>query len=260
MMDFGIKGQVAVVTGGSRGIGKAIVQSFLEEGVTVVIGSRTQEQIDETVKEFSEIGSIHGFVLDVGSRQSVQEFVEKTINQCDKIDTLVNCAGINLRLPADNYPEEDWERIININLNGAYRMSQEVGKKMIERQSGNIINITSLMSHTVTSNQGPYAASKAGLAQYTRLLAVEWAKHNIRVNAVSPGYIETDLTKGAFAVPEYRDKLLSKTPQQRFGKPEDIADSVVFLASKRAAFINGHILAVDGGFLAGHPDVLAPNA
>ncbi len=259
-MDYGIKDQIAIVTGGSRGIGKAIVKALLEEGVIVVVGSRTQEQIDETIKEFSSIGSVYGFVLDVSKRESVQSFVDKAVQQCGRIDILVNCAGVNLRLPADTYPEEDWERIININLNGAYRMAQEVGKIMIEQKSGSIINITSMLSHIVTPNQGPYASSKAGLAQYTKLLAIEWAKHNIRVNAVSPGYIETPLTQGAFAIPEYRERLLTQTPQGRFGKPEDVADGVVFLASKRASFINGHILAVDGGFLAGHPHIVAPNA
>ena len=259
-MDYGLKGQTAIVTGGSRGIGKAIVKALLEEGVTVMVGSRTQEQIEETVKELSSLGTVYGYPLDVSQRESVQEFVQETLNRCKKIDILVNCAGVNRRLPADSYPEEEWLRIIDINLNGVYRMTQEVGKVMIEQKSGNIVSITSLMSHTVVPNQSPYVASKSALAQYTKLLAVEWAKYNIRVNAVSPGYIETPLTSASFKDPVYREKILEKTPMRRFGKTEEVADAVTFLVSKRASFITGHILAVDGGFLAGHPQIMPPNA
>lgn len=259
-MDYKIDGKVAIVTGGSRGIGKAIARAFLQEGVTVIIGGRTEKHVAETIDEFQELGTIFGFSLDVSNRKSVKEFVEKTLNQTNRIDILVNCAGVNLRLSAEDYPEEDWERIININLNGAYRMSQEVGKVMIDQQSGDIVNITSMLSHIVTPNQGPYAASKAGLAQYTKLLAIEWAKHNIRVNAVSPGYIETPLTQGAFAIKDYREKLLAQTAVGRFGTPEEVAHCVLFLTSAGAKFVNGHILAVDGGFLAGHPHIVAPNA
>lgn len=129
---------------------------------------------------------------------------------------------------------------------------------MIEQKSGKIVNITSMMSHTVTPNQSAYAASKAALAQYTKLLAVEWGKHRINVNAVSPGYIMTPLTEKAFAQKEYLQKILSQTPQQRLGLPREIADAVAFLASARASFIHGHLLAVDGGFLAGFPDIAAP--
>jgi|HigsolmetaAR203D_1030402.scaffolds.fasta_scaffold00376_5 NAD(P)-dependent dehydrogenase (short-subunit alcohol dehydrogenase family) len=252
-MDLGLKGQVAIVTGGSRGIGKAVAKALLEEGVHVVIGSRTQQQIDETVQELSTVGSITGFPLDVGERESARQFVEKTLELHDRIDILVNCAGINFRHPADTYTEEAWNRVLNINLSGVYRMCQEAGRKMIEQKSGCIINITSMMTHRVNPNQSAYAASKAGVAQYTRLLAVEWAKHNVRVNAVSPGYIETELTKGTFANEDYARKVLELTPQNRFGKPEQVADPIVFLASPRASFITGHVLAVDGGFLAGYP-------
>lgn len=250
--------KVAVVTGGSRGIGKAIAERLLEEGSIVVIGSRTESEIQQTIEELSGMGTISGFPLNVADRESVKSFVYSTLQQTGRIDILVNSAGINLRLPAIDYPEHEWERILNINLNGAYRMCQEVGHHMIKQESGKIINITSMMSHTVTPNQAAYASSKAALAQYTKLLAVEWGKYHINVNAVSPGYIKTPLTEKAFDQTEYREKIVSQTPQQRLGLPEDIADAVVFLASDRARFIHGHVLAVDGGFLAGFPNIFAP--
>nr|WP_255407453.1 SDR family oxidoreductase [Sporosarcina sp. P13] len=259
-MSYGLKGKVVIVTGGSRGIGKAIAKEFLDKEATVVIGSRTKEQVEETVTEFSSIGKIDGFALDISERESVNEFVEKTKQKYGRIDVLVNCAGINTRSPAELFPEEDWMNVMNINLNGAFRMSQEVGKIMIEQKSGNIVNITSILTHTTFSKMGSYAAAKAGLAHYTKILAVEWAQHNIRVNAVSPGYIKTDFTKpGALDIPGYRDSVLAQTPQDRFGTPKEVADSVVFLASDQSTFINGHVLVVDGGFLAGHPQIAAPD-
>lgn len=255
-----LKDRVAIVTGGSRGIGKAITEALLKEGATVIIGSRTKDQLDETIQEFSSIGKIDGYMLDVGERESVQSFVHKVEQTYNRIDILVNCAGVNKRLPLIDYPEEEWVRIININLHGSYRMAQEVGQRMIKNGGGNIINITSLMSHTVTPNQGPYAVSKAGLAQFTKLLAVEWAKYNIRVNAISPGYIETPLTKGVFENEEYKQIILDQTPQQRLGLSEHIAEAAVFLASDRASFITGQVMAVDGGFLAGYPNIVPPDA
>jgi len=259
-MGLELENKMMVVTGGSRGIGRAITERLLEEGATVVIGSRTEAEIKQTIEDLSAKGSVKGFVLDVASRESVKDFVAATLKEVDRIDGLVNCAGVNKRLPAIEYPEQEWERMININLNGVYRMCQEVGQHMIEQKSGKIINITSLMSHTVTPNQSAYASAKSALAQYTKLLAVEWAKYNINVNAVSPGYILTPLTEKAFAQEEYYNKIIDQTPQRRLGRPEEIADAVAFLASGRANFINGQILAVDGGFLAGFPSIYAPNA
>ncbi len=257
-MKLELENKVAVVTGGSRGIGKAIAERLLEEGAIVMIGSRTESEWKQTVEELSPSGTVFGFPLDVAERDSVKDFVFGCLQQAGRIDILVNSAGVNLRLPAVDYPEQEWERILNINLNGVYRMCQEVGRHMIEQKSGKIVNITSMMSHTVTPNQSAYAASKAALAQYTKLLAVEWGKHRINVNAVSPGYIMTPLTEKAFAQKEYLQKILSQTPQQRLGLPREIADAVAFLASARASFIHGHLLAVDGGFLAGFPDIAAP--
>jgi NAD(P)-dependent dehydrogenase (short-subunit alcohol dehydrogenase family) len=253
-----LQDKIAVVTGGSRGIGKAIAQKLLGEGATVIIGNRGESEIKCTVQELAPIGNVTGEILDVADRKSVQDFVNRSIEKYGRIDILVNCAGTNFRSSALDYPEEEWERVINVNLNGAYRMCQEVGRHMVSRNYGKIINVTSLMSHVVTPNQSAYAASKAGLAQFTKLLAVEWGQFNINVNGVSPGYIITELSKDVLAIPAFQDKILDKTPQKRVGTPDEIAEAAAFLATDRARFINGHMLVADGGFLAGHPSIFVP--
>lgn len=253
-----MQNKVAIVTGGSRGIGAAIAKRLLDEGAKVIIGSRTEEELKETVKGMSVFGKIDGFVLDVCNRESIQIYVKEVISRYGRVDILVNCAGVNLRLPADSYPEEEWDRVLNINLSGVYRMCQEVGHVMIEQKYGKIVNITSMMAHTVTPNQSAYASSKAAVAQYTKLLAVEWGKYNINVNAVSPGYLDTEMTRKMFENQEYRNKIINQTPHNRLGQPEEIADAVVFLASERANFIHGTVLPVDGGFLAGFPSLYIP--
>ncbi len=254
----GLRDKTAVIAGGGRGIGKAVAEKLAGYGANVVIGSRTEAEYAETAEKIRLSGAkAFGFHLDVSDRASVERFVEQAAAVCECIDILVYCAGVNTRLPAEEYPEEVWLNVLNINLNGAYRMCQEVGKRMIESGGGAIVNITSMMSHVTTPNQSAYSASKGALLQYTKLLAVEWAKYNIRVNAVSPGYIATELNADARRQASYTDNVLHKTPQRRFGTPEEVAEAVCFLASPEASFINGACLPVDGGFLAGHPAIVA---
>jgi len=253
-----LENRIAIVTGGSRGIGAAIARRLLGDGAKVVIGSRTEPEIERAVEEMSSEGTIRGYRLDVADRGSVQSFVRRVIEDFGRVDILVNCAGVNRRLPADNYPEEEFLRVLNINLGGVYRMCQEVGRYMIPQRYGKIINITSLHSHTIAPNQSAYGPSKAGVAKYTALLAVEWGKYNINVNAVSPGFILTQMTEEYLDHKEFIDKVERQTPFGRFGKPEEVANAVAFLASDRASFIHGVVLPVDGGFLAGFPEIYLP--
>lgn len=257
-MDLELTGKVAIVTGGTRGIGAAISRRLLLEGAKVVVGSRTELDIEQIVQELSPLGNIEGYVLDVADSGSTSSFVEKVIKRFERIDILVNNAGVNRRLPALGYPEEEFSRILNVNLTGVYRMCQDVGKHMVERRYGKIINITSIMSHTVAPYQSAYVAAKGALAQYTKLLAVEWGGYNINVNAVSPGFIETDLTEKALSDEQFRGAILAQTPTNKLGLPENVADAAAFLASERATFIQGHLLAVDGGFLSGFPTIMPP--
>lgn len=253
-----LKDKVAIVTGGGRGIGKAIAKKYAQEKALVAIGGRTKNEVKSTAEELSMAthSKVLGLQLDVGSRESVVDFVQSVKGWAGKIDVLVNCAGINKRVPALEFPENDWENIININLNGAYRMCQEVGQDMVKREYGKIINITSLMSHTTFPYQSAYSAAKAGLAQYTKLLAVEWARYGINVNAISPGSIITELNREVLTKKNYQNVILKQTPQKKLGTPEDIAGVAWFLALDESNYITGHILPVDGGFLAGHPQVI----
>jgi NAD(P)-dependent dehydrogenase (short-subunit alcohol dehydrogenase family) len=253
----GLNKKVALIAGGGRGIGKEIAKAFADYGTSVIVGSRTEEQYLGTADEIRSLGGdAHGLALDVRQQASVQQFVEQAYSLYDHIDIFVYCAGTNKRMPAEQYTPEAWDEIIGINLTGAFLTCQEVGKRMIEQRSGSIVTITSMLSHIATPNQSAYTASKGGLLQYSKLLAVEWAKYGIRVNSVSPGYIETDLNSANFQRQAFRDGVLGKTPMERFGLSQEVAQAVCFLASPEASYITGTSIPVDGGFLAGHQNVV----
>lgn len=249
----------AWIAGAGRGIGRAIAQRLAAEGAVVFAGSRTRAELDETVASITAAGGrAHAVELDVAERASVERFAGEAERIGGVPRILVFCSGINTRLPAEEYPDEAWSRVLNVNLTGAFRFLQTGGRRMIAAgQGGSIVTIASLQAHVTTPNQSAYAASKGGLLQYTRLLATEWAKYGIRVNSVSPGFIETPLTAPALKQPAFRDGALAKTPMARFGRPAEIADAVCYLAGPRATFITGTDLAVDGGFLTGIPGIVA---
>jgi NAD(P)-dependent dehydrogenase (short-subunit alcohol dehydrogenase family) len=250
----GLNDKVAVIAGGGRGIGLAIAELFAEYGSRVVIGSRTVEQVEAAAEGIRERGGqAVGLRLDVAEQDSVQQFTSDAYDAFGRIDIFVYCAGINRRMPAEQYTAEAWDEVTGINLRGAFLSCQEAGKRMIADGGGAIVTITSMMSHVTTPNQSAYAAAKGGLLQYTKLLAVEWGKYGVRVNAVSPGYIETDLNSNNFRNENFRSQIFGKTPMERFGLKSEIAEAVCFLASPAASFITGACLPVDGGFLAGHP-------
>lgn len=252
----GFQGKTVVIAGGGRGIGQAIANKFAQYGCSVIVGSRTMNQVEETVKEIKDTGvEAFGYYLDVSDRKSVQVFFEQAKLCTGQIDHFVYVAGMNKRSAAEAYSEEDWEQIMNVNLTGAYRCCQEAGKIMIAQGGGTIVTITSMLSHIATPNQSAYSASKGGLLQYTKVLAVEWAKHQIRVNAVSPGYIETELNSNNFKNQVFRENVLGKTPMERFGELGEVADAVCYLSSPAASFITGACIPVDGGYLAGHPAI-----
>jgi NAD(P)-dependent dehydrogenase (short-subunit alcohol dehydrogenase family) len=244
---FSLKGKVAVVLGGTSGIGRAIARGYSYAGATVVASSRDQAKVDAVAEELGQELRIASDVLDRGSLDRVAEAVEEKYGGTD---ILVVSAGITQKTATAELAEEDWSRIVDVNLTGSFRANQVFGRKMIARKRGCIVNICSLATYRSFDGVAPYAASKAGVAMLTRSLACEWARHNVRVNAIAPGVFRTPLNTRVLDIPERSSAILARTPMARFGEVHELMGAAIFLASDSASFVTGHILAVDGGFLA----------
>ena len=249
---FTVAGQVVLVSGGSRGIGKAIACGFAERGATTIVTGRDQKTLIALVEEQATEGvELHSCVCDVSQRESIDECVEATLQQHERIDTLINVAGVNRRKPALEVTDEDYDFVVDINLRGAFLLSREVGRHMVERGSGCQINIASLNTDRPLHSVAPYAMSKAGLGHMTRVLALEWGPAGVRVNGLAPGFILTDLTQKLWSDEKMQQWGITNTPQRRLGVPEDMVGTALFLASAAAAFMTGQTLYVDGGYTAG---------
>jgi NAD(P)-dependent dehydrogenase (short-subunit alcohol dehydrogenase family) len=248
---FDLAQKVAVVTGGTSGIGRALSLGLADAGADVIATARRQQQVDETAAEIEARGrQTLRVASDVGDRDSLEKLLAATMERFGKVDILVNCAGIIKRTPTLDLSEAEWTNILNVNLTGTLRACQVFGRKMLERGYGRIINIASLNSFVALSEVAAYAASKAGVASLTRSLAVEWSKKGVTVNAVAPGVFRTDLNAQLLDSTARGQELLMRTPMGRFGKTEELIGSVVYLASDSASFVTGQVLVVDGGFLA----------
>lgn len=248
---FDLNGRVAVVVGGTSGIGRAIADGLAEAGAMVVPTSNLEEHVNKTVKEFESAGreTIH-VLSDVCDRDSLQNLLDKTIEKFGKVDILVNSAGITKRAPTLDYLEEDWNRILEINLTGTLRACQIFGRHFIENGYGKIVNIASLSTFVSLFEVAAYSASKAAVASLTKSLAIEWAKHNINVNAIAPGNFPTPLNRKLLNETDRGREFLMRTPMKRFGKVEELQGAAIFLASDAASYVTGEVLVVDGGFLA----------
>jgi len=252
---FGLNDKVAIVTGGNRGIGFAIARGMVEAGAHVVLAARSEAQLRQAVDDIrSAGGSVDYQVVDIQQPEQCTWLISSVLERHGKVDILVNNAGINKRLPALELDLEEYQRILNTNLQAAFVLCKEAGKHMVAAKQGKIINIGSLTSTYALSNASAYAASKGGLLQLTRALATEWARHNVQVNAVIPGFIRTELNQALWEEnAEVLNWALGNTPAGRLGKPEDVAGAAVFLASAASDFINGTSIVVDGGILGGGP-------
>ena len=237
---FSVEDQVVLVSGGSRGIGRAIAQGFVERGAHVVISGRELGTLKRTADEIStNQRRVIPVECDVADNDSTDRLTDNVISELERIDTLVNVAGVNRRMKAEDYTADDYDFVMDINLRGAFFLSQSVGRHMISRQSGNQINIASLNTFRPLKMVQPYAMSKAGMGAMTRGLALEWGPHHVRVNAIAPGFILTDLTEKLWSDPKMQAWNQQVCPQQRLGKPEDMVGTAIFLASTAADFLTG---------------------
>lgn len=238
--------RIALVTGSSRGIGRATALALCRTGLDIVVASPELENNEKVAAEIRECGGTAMTVfLDLGSQDSIKEAFGKALRECGRIDVLVNNAGITRDGLAVRMKAEDWNLVLQINLNGAFFAAQQVLPGMMKERWGRIVNIASVVGQSGNPGQANYVASKAGLIGLTKTLAQEMGGRNITVNAVAPGFIETDMTR--VLTQEQRDRMLAMVPLKRMGQPEDVANAVKFLVSDEASYITGHVINVNGG-------------
>lgn len=248
---FNLNGKVALVTGAAGGLGQSIAVALAEAGADVTVHFRKEGQADETCRTISALGrrvvSVSG---DMADRQAPRRIVDETVAEFGRLDILVNNAGMIRRAPAVDFSEEDWQEVIEVNLSSVFRLIQAAGRVMISQGSGKIVNIASLLSFQGGITVPAYTASKSGVAGLTRAFANEWARHNINVNAIAPGYMETSNTAALRADETRNRQILERIPAGRWGEPGDLAGAAVFLSSAASDYMQGHILVVDGGWMA----------
>jgi NAD(P)-dependent dehydrogenase (short-subunit alcohol dehydrogenase family) len=251
--------KVAIVTGGASGLGLAVVKRLAQKGMTVAMVDVSEENGTQQERLLVEQGfPVSFFQSDVTNQEQARKTVELIIEKLKTVSILVNAAGIIRRTPHVNVTDQELTGVLNVNLNGTIYMCQSVYPYIKERDGGAIVNFSSMLAHYGSKNLLSYAASKGAIVQITKCLAVDWASDGIRVNAVSPGYIETPLSEGATKDPAFNERILSRTPQHRYGKPEEVASVIDFLCSDDASFVTGIVLPVDGGLLAGDPSLFPP--
>lgn len=249
---FDLTGQVALVTGGVGGLGRPIAAGLAAAGATVAVADLTLEQADGVLAEIAASGRPGvALSLDVTSAASVQSVVDRLLADYGRLDILVNSHGVTKRMAAVDFPEADWDRIIDVNLKGAFLCCQIVGRVMIQQRRGSIINLASIGGLVGLPASVAYCASKGGVVQLTRTLGVEWAPLGVRVNAIAPSSFNTPMVRRVLdAEPEYRERVVSKIPIGRIAEPNEIVGSVLYLASAASGMVTGTILSVDGGYTA----------
>ncbi|MFY0481395.1 gluconate 5-dehydrogenase [Flavobacterium sp. PLA-1-15] len=252
MQLFNLTNKNALITGGTHGLGMAIAEGLASAGAQLIITGTTPSKMEEAIAYYTSKGyQVKGYLFDVTDENAAAENIAKITKEVGDIHILVNNAGIIKRELAITMPVADFRKVIDVDLVGPFIMSQLVAKQMIERKEGKIINICSMMSELGRISVSAYAAAKGGLKMLTKNLATEWAKHNIQVNGIGPGYFATSQTEPIrIDGHPFNEFIISRTPAARWGDPEDLAGTAVFLASKASDFVNGQIIYVDGGILA----------
>lgn len=248
---FSLAGKTALVTGASRGLGQAIALGLAKAGATVICCASRAGGTDATEALIKEAGGVaHGLAADLSDEAAVTKLYQDAVAITGQIDVLVNNGGTISRFPAHEYPMDEFRKVIDVNLNALFQLSQLVGKDMLTRKAGKIINIASMLSYSGGMTVPAYTASKHAVAGITKALANEWANSNIQVNAIAPGYFRTDNTQALQDNPERCSDIQKRIPTGEWGLPEQLAGTAVYLASQASDYVNGHILAVDGGWLA----------
>ncbi|KAK4506885.1 hypothetical protein PRZ48_000618 [Zasmidium cellare] len=253
---FSLEGQTALVTGGTRGIGQAMAIALAEAGADVLLVQRNDSN-QETKQAIEKLGrKAQIYTADLASNDSMKALLPKVLNDGHKVHILLNCGGIQRRHPAHQFPDDDWNEVLQVNLNAVFTLCRDVGAHMLSRdvdkygRRGSIINIGSLLTFQGGINVPAYAASKGGVGQLTKALSNQWANQGITVNAIAPGYIATDMNEALLADEKRAASILERIPAGRWGSAEDFKGSVVYLASRASGYVTGEILTVDGGWMA----------
>lgn len=248
---FGIAGKVALVTGSSQGLGLAMAEGLARAGAHVVLNGRDAAKLQPVAAQFAQGGlKATPIAADLSVRADVERLIAATIEQCGRLDILINNAGIIRRAPAAEHGDADWDAVMATNLNGVFTACRAAGRHMLARGSGKIVNIASLLSFFGGFTVPGYAASKGAVGQLTKALSNEWAGRGVQVNAIAPGYMRTANTEALQKDPVRYQEILSRIPAGRWGEPSDLAGAVLFLSSPASDYLTGHIMAVDGGWCA----------
>jgi 2-deoxy-D-gluconate 3-dehydrogenase len=246
---FGLRGKIALVTGSSQGLGKAMARALAQAGADVIVNGREAAKLAPVAAEISALGvKSTAIAADLGKRADVQRLIDQAIAWQGHLDILVNNAGIIRRTPAADHSDADWDTVIDVNLNGVFTACRVAGRHMLARGSGKIVNIASLLTFFGGITVPGYAASKGAVGQLTKALSNEWAGKGVNVNAIAPGYMRTDNTAALQADAVRSKEILSRIPANRWGEPGDLEGAVVFLSSAASDYLSGHVMAVDGGW------------
>jgi gluconate 5-dehydrogenase len=248
---FNVQGKIALVTGSSRGIGFTLSEGLCEHGATVILNGRDEKTLEPSATALRDKGhTVFTSVFDVNDPQLIASEIDRIEDTIGPIGILVNNAGIMIRKPIIDLSLDEWNRVLSTHLTGAFCVSQKVARRMIERQEGKIVNICSMQSELARDTVSAYASAKGGLKMLTRSMTTEWAKYNIQINGIGPGYFLTDLTKPLSQDPKFDTWLKNRTPSGRWGVPQELIGTLIYLCSDASNYVNGHIVYVDGGLLA----------
>lgn len=248
---FDLTGKTALVTGSSRGLGRAIAEGLAEAGARIIVNGTTAAGVEKAVAELRAKGhDAHASAFDVTDEAAIVAAFERLDQQGSAVDILVNNAGIQLRKPLVDLTRAEWTKVVDTNLTSAFLVGREAAKRMIARGRGKIVNIGSLMSNSARATVAPYTAAKGGIKMLTCSMVAEWAQHGIQANAIGPGYMLTDMNQALVDNPQFNAWVVGRTPAKRWGKPEELVGAAVFLSSSASDYVNGQIIYVDGGMLA----------